>query len=324
MKRVNGFAALLLSVILTLTLVSCSSSSPTVMSIGGYEVSYDMLRYFVMNYKHGYEGIAPEDFSTDEGLKEKLEENTDASLKELAAYYLLAKQYKLKLTDEQKAGIESEIENLKYSYTDDASFEADLANEYVTEEVLREILTISAYCDSLYDYMTDERNGIFKYDVDTIMGDIESGNFFSAEYVYIQYSGSDYEQKKEYANKLLEEVKGGKAMAGIFDEYKEEYEFEGEYVKLDTFTYHEQNEYFEEAVLELEENECSEILEFQKGVLIIAKRLPIDDDYVDKNFNTVIGQYLSREFFEYIEEYSDGLTVTFKNKYKDLKYWEIT
>lgn len=315
-------AALFMAVLMALMSFSCSSS-PKVMSIGDYKVSYDMLRYFVMNYKHGYEGIAPEDFENDESLQEKLVENTNASLRELAAYYLLAKQYKLKLTDKQKADVETEIENLRFSYADDAAYEADLAKEFVTEEVLREILTISAYCDSLYDYMTDVRNGIFKYDVDTIMGDIEDGNFFSAEYVYIEYSGSDYEEKKALADELLEKINGGMAMAGIFDEYKTEYDLDGEYVKLDTFTYHAQNEYFEEAVVALKEGQCSEVLEFQKGMLIIVKRLPIDDDYVDKNFNTVIGQYLAREFFDYIEEYAEGLSVSYKGKYKDLKYWEM-
>ncbi len=293
------------------------------MSIGTYDVSYDMLRYFVLNYKNGYEGVAPEDFESDETLQQALVENTNASISELAAYCILAKKYNLKLSDEQKENVENQIKSLKDSYENEDDYIADLEKNFATEEVMREIFTVSEYCDILYDYLTNDYYGIFKYDADTIMKDIEDGNFFSAEYVYIEYNGSDYQSKLEIANKLRKEIRDGGAMAAAFESYKKEYEFQGDYVKLDTFTYHEQNELFEDAVLALNENQCSEVLEFQKGALIIAKRLPIDDDYVDKNFNTVIGQYLAREFFEYIEEFSSGLSIAFKSKYKDLKYWEI-
>ena len=320
MKKIKALALSLVVLILISTLVSCAS--PTAMKVGTYDVSYDMLRYFVMNYKNGYDSIDPREFLVSEDLQKALVENTNSSISELAAYYMLAREHGIKLTSEQRSQIKAKVEELRKGYATDEEYKADLEANFITEDVYREILTVQAYCDSLYEYLTDEVTGIFKHDDATIMGDIEAGNFFSAEYIYIDYSAKDYESRKAFAESIRERISNGEEMALVYAEYENEYLLSADYVKLGAFTYHDQNEYFEEAVLALKENECSEVIE-QEGRLIIVKRLPLSSDYIDKNFNDIIARYLAREFFDYVEDYSSKLEIKMKGKYKDIKYWEI-
>ncbi len=322
MKRIKFTAWLLVLVSLMICFSGCSSS-PTAMKIGSYKISYDMLRYFVMNYKNGYEGVSPDEFEKSEELQKALTDNTDASLKELAAYKMLSDEYNIKLTDEQKEQIKNAVKSLKDGYNSEQDYLDDMKKNYVTEDVYREIVTLQAYCDSLYDYLTDEVTGIFRHDDATIMGDIEKGNFFSAEYMYIKYGEGDYQSKKDFANGLCERIQNGEEMAIIFAQYQNEYLLASDYVKLPAFTYHEQNEFFEETVLSLKEGETAKLVE-QDGMFLIIKRLSLDEEYIDKNFNDIIASYLSREFFDYVEEYSSKLEIKMTGKYKELKYWEIT
>lgn len=321
MKKIRIIACILLAATLCTLLAGCADS-PTVMTVGGESVSYDMLRYFVMNYKTGYEGIEPEDFANDEELKAELVKNTNASISELVAYKLLAKEYGIKLTDEQKESIDKEVEALAASYDTEEAYKADLEANYITEAVYRDILESSAYCDSLYDYLTDEYTGIFRHDDATIMGDIEAGNFFSAEYIYVNYGLVDYEEKKAFAQGLCDRIKNGELMSKVYAEYENEYLLVADYVKLDAFTYSEENAFFEEAVLSLEIGECSDLLEMS-GKFIIVKRLALDDEYIDKHFYSIIASYLSREFFNYVSDYADSLEIKMKKKYEDLEYCDI-
>ena len=322
MKILRIIACVAIIALLCPLLAGCSSS-PTVMTVGGEKVSYDMLRYFVMNYKNGYPEIDPQEFLTNEELQAELVKNTNASICELVTYKLLAKEHKIKLTDEQKENIDAQIKQLSESYATEEEYKKDMEANYLTEDVYRDILTMSAYCDSLYDYLTDEYTGIFMHDDATIMGDIEAGNFFSAEYIYVKYGLTDYEEKKEFAQGLCDRIKNGELMSKVYSEYENEYLLAADYVKLDAFTYSEQNAFFEEAVLSLDIGETSELLE-TTGMFMIVRRLELDQEYIDNNFNSIIASYLSREFFNYIQDYSASLEIKMKKKYEDLNYWEMT
>ena len=312
MKKIRIIALVLAVLMMLPVLVSCSSS-PTAMTVGSYKVSYDMLRY-LGNNAYVNRKLAE--------LQQKLTDNTNASLRELAAYYLLAKEHKIKLSSEQKKEIDEQVKALRDGYNSEKDYEADMKKNFITEEVYREIITVQAYCDGLYEYLTDEVTGIFKHDDATIMGDIEAGNFFSAEYIYVNYGEKDRESRKKFAEDIQKRISKGEEMAIVYAEYENEYLLSADYVTLGAFTYHEQNEYFEEAVVSLEIGECSEVIE-KENMFLIVKRRALSDEYIDKNFNSIIASYLSREFFDHVEEYSKALEIKMKGKYKELKYWEI-
>ncbi len=312
--------ATLLSALLAFS--SCSNGKQTVMTVGEYKVSHDMLRYFVMNYMNGYDGVSPEDFASDEELQEQLYDNVIGSISELATYSLLAEKYGIKLTKDEKKEIKNTIKEYKNAYDSKSDFKKDMYANYMTEDLIEEIYTVQALCDKLYDYLTNEYTGIFKYDAETIDSDIAAGNFFSAEYVVIYYTEANKEERTAALQNILNKAKNGEKLKELADDGYVTYGQQLAYEHYPLFTYTEKTETFEETVRSLKINEYSDVVDMGNSAMIV-RRLPLDSDYIDQNFNTVIAQYLSREFFGHVEEYSKGLEVKFKEKYKDLKMWEM-
>ncbi len=301
---------------------SCANGKQTVMTVGEYKVSYDMLRYFVMNYMNGYEGITPEEFASDEHLQEQLYNNVISSISELATYSLLADKHDISLTSDEKEEIKNSVKELRKSYENKEDYKKDLEANYITEDLLIEIYTLNAKCDKLYDKIADEYTGIFNYDVDTIDADIEAGNFFSAEYIVLYYTDKNKQERKDALQDILEMAESGEKMLDLFDEAYKTYSEHIAYELYTIFTYHEKNEIFEDTVVSLDIGAYSDVVDTGSSYIIVH-RLPLDMDYIDKNYNTVIAKYLSREFFGYVEDFAKDLEVVFKKKYEDLKMWEM-
>lgn len=305
-----------------LSLVGCGGS-PTAMKIGELDVSYDMLRYFARNYMEGYENITPEDFKTDTVLQEQLEENILSSLSELAAYVTLANEYKIKLDSDDKKEIDGEIAAMRAEYADDDAYKKGLEEANATEDVVRRIYEIQKLCDKLYEELTTGADPYFKSDNDTIDKDIADGNWFAAEYILITYSDAEKESRREYAETLAYSVAAGKELSDIYEENRTVYGLGIQYEKLEGFTYTQQKEYFEEAVVSLKIGDVSELIDSPDGFLLV-KRLELDDDYIDKKYVSVFcAGYLEREFFGLIEDTAASLEVKYAKKYKDIKFYEI-
>ena len=96
--------ALLLTLAMLIVLLPACSASPTALKVGGEKVSYDLLRYFVMNYRRDA-GYTAEEYAADPALQTELEEQVYTALREVMAYRALADEYKLTLTDEEKTEI---------------------------------------------------------------------------------------------------------------------------------------------------------------------------------------------------------------------------
>ena len=301
---------------------SCANGKQTVMTIGEYKVSYDMLRYFVMNYMNGYEGITPEEFASDKHLQQQLYNNVISSISELATYSLLADKHDISLTSNEKKEIKNSIKELRNSYESKKDYKKDLQANYMTEDLLKEIYTLNAKCDKLYDKLADEYTGIFKCDVDTIDADIEAGNFFSAEYIVLYYTDENKQKRKEALQDILEKTEAGEEMRDLSDEAYKTYSEHIAYELYTIFTYQEKTEIFENTVVSLDVGAYSDVVDTGSSYIIVH-RLPLDMDYIDKNYNTVIAKYLSREFFGYVEDFAKNLEVVFKEKYKDIKMWEM-
>jgi hypothetical protein len=137
------------------------------------------------------------------------------------------------------------------------------------------------------------------------------------------YSSNDADEKKTFAESVLSQMKSGTyTMQEIYDKYAAEYGVKITYNEYKAFTYHEMNENFEESVKALEIGEYSEVKDLGTAYQIIVRN-DLDMKYYNDHYNTIEGQWLAREFFDYVENYSKDLGVEWKKKYKDLKIWEI-
>ncbi len=313
-------AVLLMLAVLTVGFAACGTT-PTAVKVGDEKVSYDLLRYFTMNYRRDA-GYTSEEYAADPKLAEELENQVYTALREVMAYRALADEFDISLTKEEKQSISDSLETLKSQYADDEAYKKAMAEGYLTEEVFVELQELQILAQRLYNLLTAESNNLIPSDDPTIDADIAAGNFFSAEYLYIYYVESDKAEKLKFANDLHARLLAGEKMKDLDNEYATEYALSMEYVLLNAFTYTQQTEDFEELVLSLKEGEYSKPIVRGDGILI-ARRLALSDEYVEKNYNEIIDSYKEREFTRYVEAYGEKMEISYQSKYKDLKLWEM-
>ena len=316
--KIKRAVALLLCIMLVIptlvSLTSCSEKSETFMTVGGYNVSYDMVRYFVMNYKAGY---TEEELKDPEILKQ-IETNALASIKELYTYKALCEKYNVKLSSDDKSAIKTQIKTLKKSYESTEAFEKDLEANFVTEAVYKEIIEIETLCDKLYDRITENAtDDRFKSDTETIDADLRTDKWFATEYMYLVFTSETKEDREEFMKSARADIAGGVIMSKLCENNKSAYGDNLVYAIDECFTESIYNETIENAVKELKVGETSEVIEYSSGAWLIVRRIPISDEYVEENYDTIIAQYLSREFFNYVTEESDKLTVKIAEKFEN-------
>lgn len=319
LKRITAAVTALLVLLLSASLFSCAGSSPAVMEVGGVEVSYNMLRYFAVNYR----GETPaSDYEGNEALQQELADNVYTALRQLVACQKVAGEQEIELSDEEEETIDSQVEAIKAEYESDEAYEEAIAAQFGDEQTMRRILELQLLQSKLYTYLTDEYNGIFKSDDPTVRADIEAGNFFAAEYLFVNCADRDRAEKKAFAEGIHERVANGESMAEIDREYETTFGLSMDYSNLPCFTYTEKLQYFEDAVLALEVGELADLIERSDGFLIVQRK-ELDSEYIDQNFMSVVKSYLDREYTRYMQDYADALELEWKSDYEDLKLWEI-
>lgn len=317
-KRIT--ALLVLAMLCTLSsLFACSKSSPTAVKVGDVEVSYNMVRYFAINYRGS---ATAADYEVDEAKQQELQANVYSALRSLVTCEKVAKEQEIELTDDEQESIDDQIESLKQSYASEDEYHTAIEAQFGDEETLRRILEMGALQNKLFKYLTDEYNGIFKSDDATVRADIKAGNFFAAEYLYIYCSDDDRSEKREFADELHERMTNGEAMSEIDKAYQTTYGLRMDYCLLPCFTYTEELQYFEDAVLALQVGELGGVIERDDGYLIV-KRLALDEKYIDENFMSVVKSYLNREYALYMQDYADSLELEWEDDYESLKLWEM-
>lgn len=322
-KTLKKTVAVLLAILLLLTGMTGCSSSPKVLRLGDFEVTYDLLRYFSCNYMREA-GYTEEEYENSPELQKDLEDQVYGTLKELAAYSQLAAQYKIELTSAEENQIEKELTDLRAKYDSDEEYKQALEEQYLTEDVYRQIQKIHALCDRLYDCLL----GLQDSDDATIRQDIDSGNWFSAEYLCVAYVSDDEDDKRQdLMEEILNRARAGENLSALADEYRSVFGLgEVTYTDLGAFTYYsvDVSQQLEDTVTSLEIGEYSEVCRVSDSALYIARRLPLEEEYIEDNFDSVFRSgYQTREFFRTIEQFKEGLEVDYKSKYEDLKIWTL-
>lgn len=311
---------LVLTMLLT-GLTACGNSSPTVMTVGEEEVSLDLLRYFVMNHR-AESGHSSVEYSENEALQQELVDQVNYSLRELMAYQALADEHDIQFTKDEEESLKDSLDSLRSEYGSDEAVKEALAESYLTEDVYLQLQRLQALASKAYELLTNEHGGILSYNDDTVRADVEAGNFFSAEYLYIYYVESDKAEKTEFAEQLHDRLLAGESMQALDDEYSTTYGLSMEYVLIPAFTYTQENADFEEAVTALEVGAYTNPIVRGDGILI-ARRLEVSDEYVEQNFNAIIESYREREFAYLVQEQMSKMDISLKKSYESLNYWEM-
>ncbi len=309
-KTVSLLLALLLLLSTLFLLTSCKS--PTVLTLGKQEVSYDMLRSFVKTYMASYS----EEELADEAVREEIRSFVLTDLKNAFVVREVASELGIKLDSTAKKAIQ---EQMKY-YRSASDYEEMLKSMNATDEVLEELVELDRYDDLVYDYLTST-DSRFASDNDTIDADLAESEWFAAEYVILTVDSVNREARRNGMEEAREKVLGGSSLRDATEKLYELYGTEYVYATDGCFTTTIYSEDFEKTVKELKIGEVSEVVETYTSegypCLMLLRRTEISDSYVDQNYNDIIAYYLAREYAFYMSERAEALDVVFKGKYQD-------
>ncbi len=294
----------------------------TAMEIGTYKATYDVYRYFYLNYR---DELAAE-YTVDQkvntsALDAAVRARTAEALRGLYGTVALGSDYGITISDgDIIAAAETYITALKQNYEDNKkSYEKDLAASYMTEKVFEFLMRVDALEDKLFTVLVSEGGEIEDND-ERVLEIIMGNDFVRVKQIFIENDkGESVESNRILAAEALEKYKGGESFDTLIGKYSEDFSMPlGGYY----FTREEMIDEFESAAFALLENEVSEVIESNDGFHIIL-RLPKDSAYIDEHFQDLKSQYQSATFYAKLKSRANMLSAVETEYVRSLSYEEI-
>lgn len=306
-KYIKALAALLVLLCLTALFASCSKKGgDTVLKINGKSVSYEEYRYFYMNTKS--------DAETEEGLLDKVASN----IKNAYSVYEMAKKYKVSLSSDELDEIDAYAAEIKASYGDDNKYYDELEKSYLSDYTLVKTLELQQLKSKLFTELTAELYGEINTDRDVVVADIKS-NFYRATQIFISNDeGDDIEENRKLAESLYERAKNGEDFQEIIENEGEDGALKGNADGYYSAKGQRITE-FESTALSLDIGEISNVVESSLGFHIV-KRLEIEDEYIDENYDDLLYVYEAKKFNDMQKPFVDGAEITYTNAFYKLDY----
>lgn len=298
----------IVSIFLCLVMLLCACSQKSVMTVGNEEISYDMYRYFYLNYKA----------ENNDYTETKLRELTISAISGDVAITHLADKYEIKLTFEDKEKIKEYVDSAIESYDSKDAYKKSLAENYLTEKLFKHFYSQQLLEERLRKYMMDEKYNIIVSDDATFEKDLKV-NFMAAKQILIRNDeGDDIDANRELAEEVFAKARNGEDFDALIHEYSEDSSADAEYVYH--FTHGQLLEAFEEAVEVTEIGEiCSHIAESEAGFHIVM-RMPLDPEFIDKNYEDLRYTYKNRCYNEIKEETASSFAAEFSDDFEELTF----
>lgn len=273
---------------------------------GKHEITYDLYKYFYLNYASAY---TEKDFEGDQRLETEAEirQLCETALKNVFAVVDLAAEYGITVNDKSvkdSAGLV--VDEAIEDFGGKAQYASALRAYYMTDSVFRFMMAVDACEDELYAILTTGL-GVIDNSDETVMAAIKGDEFIRIVQVLVAHdNGFSDEKNKETAKKVLDLAARGEDFDRLIANYSNDYSMtkDGYY-----FTYGYMLDEIEEAAFALKINEISQIIETENGYHII-KRLEKDDNFLATNYASLKAQYESCKFYGMIDERATELTVT--------------
>ena len=323
----RAFALVLACIAVGVQLVSCSTvgsfsiNDDVVCTVNGSDVTYDEYKYFFYSHLTDMKTLEPgTDFSTPEGI-ERLKELVEYSLAKKRVVLDLCEKYKIELTsdddDTVDAFIEDQIDNT-YGGSENSYIEALLDKRY-TGDLFRADAEYVILEGRLYEFLKTGAHNVIDMTPQAIISDVLGGNFYRYKHIFFEMrTGVLSTVLEAEAQRCLYTIATqGFDVAGE-DFSDEAYSKDGIYATIG-----EKIEIAEKTVLSLQINEVSDVVKSDLGYHIF-KRLAIDEEYVQENYQNFEDSYATRKYNELVEAESKKAEFEYTEDFTGLNFEILT
>lgn len=276
-----------------------------VMTIDGYEITYDIYRYFFLNYKAQYdEGNESvwNDTEVGEKLRAAHRETVLESIRGVVAMQKLAEKADLTLESDviKNAVTSAVLEMFAYVGNDVSKYKEELASQNLTDRAFRYITGVFELQSR--SYLLSGDSGIVDLSDAAVLNAINDENEFACvkQILIRNDEGDDKEENYRRAQYALSRIEKGESFEIVMSDLGEDKDLknqgDGYY-----FTHYEYLEEFEEAAFALEIGEISDIVETDVGYSII-KRYPKSSEYIEKYYNDLKNSYSLASYYRAEDE----------------------
>lgn len=285
------------------------------LTIGDMEISFEEYRYYYLSSKSSYTYYDATYYDEDEdgakaaALKQSVEDN----FKTMAALLQIGKEKGIELSEEDKASVQSSLEQAKAQLGD--SFKAQLEASYLVNEeffvsmseqqlLLSNIQTaiqeegLPSYREQIEAEAVAAKHILIPIETVDTTG-TESGTESATEEETAAAEAAADEAAKEKADQLMEEIRNSDdptaTFEALFTEYKEN--DGGQPDEGYTFGPGQMVTEFYDGAMALEEGGISDPIKTSYGYHIIL-RLPLSKTYVDENLKSLASSTLTNTILE--------------------------
>lgn len=334
-------------------------------TVDGHDIDFDTFRYYyfytLANYTNNYGVNLDTIKQIDDGFNIFMKDVVNSIKQEYVAQQL-AKENGIKLTEDDKKSIDSNIKSTQSNYESEKEYLDALKSSYLTEDLLRKMYEFSTiyqkvdkqlftaggkYATSEKDFKkivqdTDEYSRVIhilipyecqveitdsaakeSYDKATL-----SAKLSAKQSAFKALSEDEQAKAKEKAKKLAEDVlkkaKNGEDFKKLIEKYGWDPGMES---SPDGYYVNKNTSFvqeFKDAAFKLKENEISGLVENNSYGWFIIKRLPVDMDYVDKNIENMIKEYDTPKISELYNERTEKMEVVYDEIFDKITADSIT
>lgn len=299
----------------------------TFLSFNGEAVSFDMFRYYYLNYRDEYLK-GDKDYFKKEGTEAALKEEVLNCLLDYYAIRFLAEEYDVELSEEEMDAVRSDIEKTVEFYGNEDAFLEVIHESYMSHGLYYKMMEYSSLYQKLF-YALYEDGGEEAWS-DEEYEEYYRSHYLAIQHVFLPYAEGESEEKCEAtmaeAERILGEAKAGSDFWKLVETYGKD---EGMLDHPDGLylTDGEGEDVLIQAAKELTVGQISDPVKAKGGVHII-KRLEMSDLRIKENRSTALFGYYDTLDQWHPGAYDDAFQTLYREKAKTIKadlgeYWSV-
>ena len=339
-KRIS--LALAILICLSSVLASCGvkpiksteEESAVIGKIGKYEVKYEELRYLVLNFKKDMALEFGENIWTDPAKAEEYRAelwnrvskkivSDYYAVQAMADYYYVGGGAEAMMNEDAILdAVQEKIEETVDECGSKNKYKQMLSEQYLTDSLLR-FYTAAETCATELFFILAQDLGEIESSTEYITEYMHSDDFIRTNHIFIKGKTAE---NKALVEQLYSDIKSSDnpemEIILLKGRYCADYTMttiHGKYFARYTSDYGDE---YELAAFDLRENKLSDIVEAPDGYYIII-RLPVEEDYLQENFEDFKDDIMGSEFNKRLAEYKEVLSFELNEFGKTIDILEI-